>query len=440
MNTKVKSKAYDFGKLGWKVTIFAFCAYLFGNFYTDAMNSLYGIYGQMYGWERTPMALWVTISTWVSIAVVIFAGAFAKKLGPKKMLLIGFSGYILTFLILLVMNGNFALYALSKIVNASAGAFITGFGIQLLGSNWFPKKKGAYMGVCTMGLIFSVTFLNAVIGWFMDTFGTINAYYIFAIIIYVIIILFIIFGIHDYPEDEGAYPDNEATFDREEQAKILAAGELYKKTSPWTIKNMLKDKNAWLIGIGFGLVNLMGSGVNGQIYPAMMSWGFSREAINIYLIVALIPAMIYSWAGGAWDTKWGTKSATIWFVSGSCVLGCILIFLSHGTPWMYYVGMMLAMSSTSAGNNMTMSITTLRYGRYDFVNAWLVINVISRLVSGFGAYVVSALADLPGGYDSAYGALGLLTIVSAIIVALVSTKFVGRSDEEIKELMDKQEA
>ena len=94
------------------------------------------------------------------------------------------------------------------------------------------------------------------------------------------------------------------------------------------------------------------------------------------------------------------------------------------------------MASTSAGNNMTMSITSSRYGRYDFVNAWTVIYVISMLVSGLGAYLVSALADLPGGYATAYGALAVITVIDMVIVSLIDTKFVGRTDEDIKQLMD----
>lgn len=429
------AKTHDFGAKGWKVVIFALIIYSFGGVLTDGINVLYGYYGGVFGWARTSMAIWYTVGTWIGVGSVLICGLFADKLGAKKMLMIGLLGLILMCIIMATLN-SYPMFAVGMIVNFVSKAFLTAFGIQLLGSNWFPKKKGLYMGICTMGLVISLTFINAVAGWFIGRFGSASAYFIAAGIVYALELVFLLAFIHNNPEEEGAYPDNDSNFDHEEQAKILAAAEQYKKTSPWTLKKVLSDRNAWLIGIGFGIVNLMGTGINSQVFPALMSFGFDAAYINVFLIVILIPALIYSYVGGLWDTKLGPKSATVWFVSVSAIIGCVLIAFLHNQRWACVVGVALAMASTSAGNNMTMSITSSRYGRYDFVNAWTVIYVISMLVSGLGAYLVSALADLPGGYATAYGALAVITVIDMVIVSLIDTKFVGRTDEDIKQLMD----
>ncbi len=428
-------KTHDFGAKGWKVVIFALLCYSFGGILTDSMNSLYGYYEGLYSWPRTNMALWVTIGTWCSMLTVIVCGALANKLGAKKMMAIGFIGQIIMCVIMATLK-SFAMFALACVVNYVSMAFVTSFGIQLLGSNWFPKKKGLYMGICTMGLVISLTFINAVFGWFLNTFGSASSYFYAAAALYAIMLIVTMTIIHNYPEDENAFPDNDSNFDHEEQAKILAAAQQYKASSPWTIKKMLCDRNAWLIGIGFGIVNLMGSGINGQVFPAMLSFGFDAAYINVFLIVILPPALVFSWFGGVLDGKYGPRKATLWFVSIAAIIGCLMVAFLHQYSWAVVVGICLAMSSTSAGNNMTMSITSSIYGRYDFVNAWTVIFVISKLVSGLGAYLVSALADLPGGYSTAYLALAIITVIDMIIIACIKEKFVGRTDEDIKKLMD----
>ena len=428
-------KSHDFGSKGWKVVIFAFLCYSFGGVLTDCMNSLYGYYEGLFGWARTDMALWVSIGTWCSVATVVICGAFANKLGAKKMLIIGFIGQIVMCLIMATLS-SYTMFAVAVILNYVAISFVTSFGIQLLGSNWFPKKKGLYMGICTMGLVISLTFINAVAGWFINNFGGASSYFYAAAGLYAVMLIASLLLIHNYPEEEHAFPDNDSNFDHEEQEKILKAAQLYKSSSPWTVGKMLRDRNAWLIGIGFGIVNLMGSGINGQVFPAMLSFGFDATYINIFLIVILPPALIYSWFGGVLDGKYGPKFATIFFVSTSAIIGCLMVAFLHQYRWAAAVGVALAMSSTSAGNNMTMSITSSRYGRYDFVNAWTVIFVISKLVSGLGAYLVSSLADLPGGYSTSYLVLAGITVVDMIIIACINSNFVGRTDEDIKQLMD----
>ena len=82
---------------------------------------------------------------------------------------------------------------------------------------------------------------------------------------------------------------------------------------------------------------------------------------------------------------------------------------------------------------MTMYVTTSRWGRYDFVNAWTVIYFISGIIKGAASLVMSKLADLPGGYSTSYLFFAGFSVLSIIFIVLTKTNFVGRSDKQLME-------
>ena len=48
--------------------------------------------------------------------------------------------------------------------------------------------------------------------------------------------------VRDYPEQAGAFPDNDRSFDKAQAEQELKAGLEYMKTSPWTPGKMLSYK------------------------------------------------------------------------------------------------------------------------------------------------------------------------------------------------------
>lgn len=60
--------------------------------------------------------------------------------------------------------------------------------------------------------------------------------------------------VKDFPEQAGAYPDNDKSFDREAAQRMPEEGLAYRKVSEWQPKRFLKTPNIWriisFIGIG----------------------------------------------------------------------------------------------------------------------------------------------------------------------------------------------
>lgn len=425
----------NFGKKGWAVAIYGFFCFAVAGLLSNGMNVLYGYYGGVYGWERTSMAFFVSVANWLSILIIIFFGLLSKKIGAKNMLIIGLVGCAASMFGFAFIR-TLAQFAICYIGFTLFAAAITGFGIQLLGSNWFPKKKGLFMGWATMGVILAASAVNATIVASINGPG-LHVFFIGCAGLLIAMLLYTFAFVKNYPEEVGAFPDNDTTFSREQQVEILKQGEEYRKTSPWTIPAILKDKYTWTISIGWGLLNLTMGGVFGQIVPAFMSFGHSQSfAVNI-LTYSFAVGFFFSWMGGWWDAKWGTKHASMWMVCGMNILGCLLLALFGHNGWISMVGIWFIMGANSAGNNMTMSVVSNRYGRYDFANGWTVISVMTRIIQAAGAYVTSRAADISGSYKGAFILLAGVTVGAFIFMALSDVSCVGRTDEEIEALLSK---
>lgn len=90
-------------------------------------------------------------------------------------------------------------------------------------SNWFPRKKGIAMGWVTIGFPLSAAVTSQVMGNIVTKGGLPEVYTIYAVASFVLCVLVAIF-VRDYPEQAGAYPDNNHKFDSEAAKKELAEG------------------------------------------------------------------------------------------------------------------------------------------------------------------------------------------------------------------------
>ena len=88
------------------------------------------------------------------------------------------------------------------------------------------------------------------------------------------------------------------------------------------------------------------------------------------------------------------------------------------------------MGAMSGGNNLTMSVTATKFGRYDFVNAWSAISMITRVISATGIVLVSIIADMAG-YKVSYLVVAATVLAAAIIIKATDLTCVGRQVDEV---------
>ena len=425
---KKKGGSADFGKKGWIVVIISMFYWLLGSSLTsDGLNTILPHLMEKFGSSRTSLALFSTLGGWISTIGIIVFGSLAMKMGSKKIIMISGIGGIIACLIM-GYGGSPLVWGLGLILYFVMISGMNGIAVQNIGAEWFPTKKGMFMGISTMGITLGACtinlFLNATLvrGLHVSMIG-------WSILI-VLVLLATQFFVTNTPEESGAYPDNDKSMTKEKVAELQKIAEEYRKTSPWTVKKVLTYKTTWLIIVGWGMMMMCAGGILAQVVSAFVSYGHDPMQA-IWCFTYLFPVGFFcSWLGGLIDSKFGTRAGSV-FSAALLILGAGVILLFGKNLIACIIGTALFMGAMSAANNMTMSITTSVWGRYDFPNAWRVISVGTKIVTSAGVVLMSLMADKTGSYAGAFWAMLISAVISIVIILITDEHCVGRTDEEL---------
>ena len=439
-----QSKSKGFGAKGWIILVLTFFSILINAMIIyDSLNvTLLPETGL--GWParlglQNPGILYVfsTIAAWISVPGAIFFGWLGGRKGNKFAW-----GTALLVNAVVCFAWSFAGAAPVYLIFIAL-ANICGMGFSYISSlnvvsNWFPTKKGLAMGIVTIGFPLSATIATPLCSALLGGVGLSGIYYMFAVVCLILGVL--VFAlVKDFPEQAGAYPDNDSSFDHAAAQKALEAGIAYRKTSIWQPKQFLKTKNVWRIIFPLGVMELFSLGVMSNFVPRMAQIGFTNIAdVTPMLACAGLVACVGSYLCGVMDQKLGTKKAiiiTFLFgilslalnVIGGFVhtpgsgkdLGYVLIFI--GQPFM---GIMLG----GAANYLVSLIGTI-WGRYDFENGNRVMKPAVSIIGALGITICGALGNsLSGGYAYAYILIGALCILGVLVALTIDDTYVGKKD------------
>ncbi len=255
---------------------------------------------------------------------------------------------------------------------------------QQIMSNWFPRKKGIALGWTTMGTCFSSTIMVAV---FQGLFGKgISAPYNLMTVIIVIIAIVMIVWFKAYPEEAGAYPDNEP-MSEEERAKIMELITDYR--SEFTIGKLFKTKAMYMLALMWGFVALGLVANVSQMIPRLMAVGIEQNMAILWLTIASVIGIPASVIWGFIDQKIG--------------------------------GMM---------NLMPSSIIQV-FGRYDFAQANKIIMSTVIGIRSFTFLVVPVMLAAAGEnvnaeYRNAFILCAVLSAIAAVLALALKNKCIGK--------------
>lgn len=432
---KTKDAKFNFGPKGWALVIMGFLAYLIYMSFDNGLNYIVPAYAEILNANETTLFLFSSIGGWVGVIGLIIFGALRQKIGIKKSTLIAMALFAASA-IGWIFAPSVAVYAVCAIVEKSMGCVVAQYCFSEFGANWFPTKKGNYMGTITIGVVFGGFIGNMVIGVISMSKGIQFALAIMALISVIVFILFCII-LKDNPEDAGAFPDNDKNMTPEMAKEILEKGKAYEKASKWTIGKCLKTPAVWLCALSFGLLLLVAQGTMAQVTLISNSFGYGEQIALLVNIIGAPIAIAATLLAGVLDQKAGTKKASIVCIIFALV-GCIVVGVFGGmTPVAMFIGVWLVFASCSGGNNMIMSMTATLWGRFDFSKPYLCILTIATLIDSFGYVVLSGLSDVFGGYGIALLICAGISVVALILMAVLKDKYIGSTDEEINQVIEK---
>ena len=229
--------------------------------------------------------------------------------------------------------------------------------------------------------------------------------------------------VRDYPEQAGAFPDNDRSFDKAQAEQELKAGLEYMKTSPWTPGKMLSYKRTWMAGFSLGVMELLSLGIMTNFFARLSSIGYQPGEIIGMLAIAGIAACFGSPLCGVLDAKVGPKRAII-ITFGIGVVSLILNLT--GIRACIYLSLPFLALMLGGASNYLVSFTSTVWGRYDFPLAYKVLKPIVAAIGAIGVSLVAIIGEASS-YATAYAVLAVLAVVAAVVMAVTKDDFVGRN-------------
>lgn len=234
----------------------------------------------------------------------------------------------------------------------------------------------------------------------------------------------------DYPEQCGAYRDNDKNMTPEIANRMLAQEIENKKTTVWTPKHTMATRDFWFITIPMGLLLMTSVGMMTQTAAILVQYGIipgTGQFTGTMMGISGI-ACLGSWVLGVVDTKYGTKLAilisviimTIGGVFGSINnLVCLMVALAC-------LGLFMG-----AASNFTVSSAAQYWRREDFSSVYSNINPIANVFGSLGPMVIAWVVAITNA-RIAYMVVGVCGVISIILVLLFKPSHVKEVDDKYR--------
>lgn len=384
---------------------------------STGLNILIPGFAAKNGLEATTLLSVNTIAALIAVVASVFIARIVMSKGVK-----------IVTIVCLLLGGIVGAMGLG-VVSSVAGFTVCCIAAQIacngyansvtnnLITNWFPRTRGKILGITTCGVPAAVLLIIPRLGKMMATGGFNKAVYILGGAMTVVGIISI-FWLKNTPEECGLEPDNKA-FTEEEKANRLYASQ---NAVEWSWTDILKNKQAWLIIITFGLFYIACTGFSAQMVPYLMESGYDALTAQGIMGKTALFGLAGSILSGLVDSKWGTKiSCVIYAVLTTS--GFLVLFISHSNVAILTC-LMIQAATMGAIANLLPSMIMQCFGRDSFISVNRVIFPGVFFIRSFCYSMVAWGVNHLGGYINTYAAFGIMCVVATIAMLLINTKSV----------------
>ncbi len=432
-----QKKVRGFGTRGVLLIIVLFLGFfMFQTFTNYPLNILADFYG-----GSTGVAMIMTVGTFCGIVIQLILSRFIGRIKSIKRIAMIF-GLVALACAWIESAMPFYLTTPWKAVYFVENLTVTIYALffmSIIAGQWFPRRKGTIMGISTI----AYPFCNGVIGFFatsvfktMETTGMPNIFrsflpYLIAVTCGVIIF---ILAIKDYPEQCGAYRDNDRSF-TPEMAKAMMEQEIEdKKTTVWTTGHIFMCRDFWFAAVVCGLILMTSVGAMTQ--TSTIIGYFPNLNYTIIMMVIAVFGAIGSWLLGVLDTALGTRQSMLICVILMVLSGIIgFVATKTGIGVLVIISLILLAMFMGAGSNYTVSVSVQYWRRQDFQGVFACVNPIANVFNALAPTVTAALLFGSDGsihVDFVFLLILISGIIGVILILLFSKDHVRKVDDKYR--------
>lgn len=426
-------KNLNFGVRGWILLIYQFLAFVAFTIFTNyPMNML----ADLYGGAQTLSKIY-TAGAVVAIIFQLILSQFIGKLSIKKFSAVLGTLALVFSLIISVMNPftcNITVWQVCYFITCFLVPMWATFSVSTLVGQWFPTKKGTFMGIATIAF----PIVNGLMGLFAGlVFGSgmpnpkagFLPFWIICLIGFVLGLVFV----KDYPEQCGAYRDNDKNMTPEIANAMLQADIENKKKSVWKTAGCLSSRDYWLITIPCGLMLMFSVGMMTQTSAIVGAYGAEMDKFGGFsgvMVLICIFGIIGSLVIGFLDQALGTKKAMIIATAAMLVSG---ICGAMGNATATVAALVLLAIFMGASSNFTVSAAAQYWRREDFTSVFAVLNPVANLLSAIGPTVIAMTLFSGAGVTGVFKVVAVAGVIGIIMLLLFSAKNVKKVDDKRRE-------
>ena len=434
-----QKQGVGFGSRGWLLIIVLFLGFMSFQVFTNfPLNILADFYG---GAQRVAMLL--TIGTLIGIVLQIVLSSFIGKIKSIKRVtaVVGLIALVTAFCVSKVSFTNLGLWSICYVIVNITITMYCLFFLSIIAGQWFPTRKGTVMGIATIAFPFT----NGVVGLFANRAmgplmqgapapAVFEAFLPFLIAAAVGYILFLAF-VTDYPEQCGAYRDNNKNITPEIAQQMMEQEIENKRTTVWNTGHTFANRDFWFAAVSCGLLLMGAVGTMTQSQAIITSFP-ELDFAKIMMIIAIFGA-IGSWLLGVLDTRFGTRKSMI-IATCLMILSGILGFVATqtGVGALVVLSLIFVAMFMGASSNYTVSVAAQYWRREDFSSVFACVNPVANIFNAIAPTIVAILIGMQG-VKGVFLFLGCAGVVGLILMILFSKDHVKVTDDKYREAAGK---
>ena len=380
--------------------------YSFGVFFKPMMNE--------FGWTRAMTSGAASLRSIEGGVAGPIVGWAVDKYGARRVIMFG--GFVsgLGFAMMPFVNsllGFYIAYGIVVSIGMSAMLYLPAFTVI---AKWFTRKLSRALAVLSLGAGLGGLICAPAAALVISHFGWRTAFLGIGVLIWVVVIPLSLV-VRERPEDMGLRPDGDPP-DPESDAAWKGDDANAAGASDYTLKEALVSSAFWIIALTFFFSSLSHSVVFVHAIPALTDAGITAEmaafSVGLLTVVSIAGRLSFGYLGDFVDKRYLFLFAYI--LQGGGVL--ILIVAQE----MLTVYLFVAVFGVGFGATVPLlaSIRADYFGRAALGKIQGFMSPVTMVAGATGPVSAGYLFDTTGSYDSAFLAVGLLTIAGGFIILL----------------------